>query len=92
MSALFNITNSRTIILYYETGNPLAASSPFNSISFRKFNAVPTLGLGYDFFDTDDITLFVQPSAQYTLINLANNTVNNRRIFSFGIMLGLRLN
>ena len=59
---------------------------------FRKINLNGNVAFGIDFYNTDKITLFANPYAQYSLLGLYTNEVLlNRKMLSVGIGLGVKL-
>ena len=94
LSCSYNIY-SKTVSKIYYTDQPVWITTQKINHSyapFRKINLNGNVAFGIDFYKTDKITLFANPYAQYSLLGLYTNEVLiNRKMFSVGIGLGVKL-
>lgn len=89
-SAMVNITNSTSNVLYYSDGRKERSSSIDKLTEYKPLNLAGNLGFGMNVFSTDKMTGFVQPYGQYTFFGVAKNTPVNRNFISLGVSLGIR--
>lgn len=94
LSCSYNIYNKTVSKIFY-TDQPERITTQrikHSFAPFRKINLNGNVAFGIDFYNTDKITLFANPYAQYSLLGLYTNEVLlNRKMLSVGIGLGVKL-
>ena len=90
VSSILNIYNTETSIQYHADGSKKRITSEDNSTDFRKFNFSGNIGFGYDYLNTEKLSLFVYPYLQYGFLGVSKTAPLNRNFLSIGISTGIR--
>ena len=90
VSSILNISSSSTVIQYHSNGSKKRNTWEDNSTDFRKFNFSGNIGFGYDYLNTDKLSLFIFPYFQYGFLGVSKTAPLNRNFLSIGISTGIR--
>ncbi len=93
LSCSYNIYNKTVSKIYY-TDQPTIITTQkikHSYAPFRKINLNGNVAFGIDFYNTDKITLFANPYAQYSFLGQYTEVLINRKMLSVGIGLGVKL-
>ena len=90
VSSILNISNSYASIQYHSNGSKKRNTWEDNSTDFRKFNFSGNIGFGYDYLNTEKLSLFVFPYLQYGFLGVSKTAPLNRNFLSIGISTGIR--
>ena len=89
-SGIINISNTHTSIQYFADDSKKRNTSEDHSTDFRKFNFSGNIGFGYDYLNTEKLSLFVFPYLQYGFLGVSKAAPLNRNFLSVGISTGIR--
>ena len=89
-SSILNISNTQTSIQYHADGSKKRNTWEDNSTEFRKFNFSGNIGFGFDYLNTEKLSLFVFPYLQYGFLGVSKTAPLNRNFLSIGISTGIR--
>lgn len=89
-SSILNISNTQTSIQYHADGSKKRNTWEDNSTDFRKFNFSGNIGFGYDYLNSEKLSLFVFPYLQYGFLGVSKTAPLNRNFLSVGISTGIR--
>lgn len=93
LSCSYKIYNKTVSKIYY-TDQPARITKQkikYSYAPFRKINLNVNVAFGIDFYNTDKITLFANPYAQYSFLGQYTEVLINRKMLSVGIGLGVKL-
>ena len=89
-SSIINISNTQTSIQYHADGSKKRNTWEDNSTEFRKFNFSGNIGFGFDYLNTEKLSLFIFPYLQYGFLGVSKTAPLNRNFLSIGISTGIR--
>ena len=93
LSCSYKIYNKTVSKIYY-TDQPARITTQkikHSYAPFRKINLNGNVAFGIDFYNTDKITLFANPYAQYSFLGQYTEVLINRKMLSVGIGLWVKL-
>ena len=90
-SGIVNVSNTASIIKYFEDGTKEKNTEEDNSTDFRRFNFSVNLGFGLNYLKTEKLALFLHPYIQYGVLGISKSAALNRNFLSLGISTGIKI-
>ena len=90
ISTIFNFSNTTTSVLR-TSDETKRNTDKQTSTDYRTFNFSGNLGIGYSYFKSSNLDLYVQLNYETTFMQLAKNTPINRRPVSVGLIFGAKI-
>ncbi len=90
ISTIFNFSNTSTSVLRTDDETKRNTDKQ-TSTDYRTLNFSGNLGIGYSYFKSSKLDLYVQANLETTFMQLAKDAPINRRPISFGLIIGARI-
>lgn len=89
VSSVIKLSRTTTRTLWYADDKKVSVTDKDKDVEYNGFNISGIAGFGYDYKIAPKLNLFVQPSLECNLLGTTKSTALTRRIYSFGVSLGL---
>ena len=91
LSTIFNFSNTTTLQKHLLSGKRERSTENDTQTSYRGVNLSGQFGIGFDYVQRTNFSLYVQPTIEKFLIGVSTNAPINRVPLSLGIVFGVRI-
>jgi hypothetical protein len=89
ISSIFNFSNTTTSVM--KTSDKTTRNRENDNLNYRSINFSGNLGIGYSYFKSSTLDLYVQANVETSFMQLSKNVPLNRRPVSIGLIFGARI-